>query len=179
MPAGLDGGEATRTLWLSALLILPTSLVSGAFFTLLGTALRAEVDGDAAAAGWLTLANTVGAAIGAPLAGLVRCRGWGPRLALRPRGGLRPRGVGPRPWSEGRSGRLVLVGRRPRSRLAAALFPFGLMSTRFVREWWRRRRETARGRSPSARGRPRPRSSCRRTGGGSRSTRRSSRTRTR
>ena len=51
--------------------MLPTSLVSGVLFTLLGAALRDEVSGDAAAAGWLTLANTVGATLGAPLAGLV------------------------------------------------------------------------------------------------------------
>jgi predicted membrane-bound spermidine synthase len=134
MPAGLDGGEATRTLWLSALLILPTSLVSGAFFTLLGTALRAEVDGDAAAAGWLTLANTVGAAIGAPLAGLVLLPWLGAEGSLYVLAvvyGLAAWALAP--WSEGRSGRLVLVGAAAAFALAAALFPFGLMSTRFVR----------------------------------------------
>lgn len=134
IPAGLAGAETGRTLWLSVLLILPTSLVSGALFTLLGTALRSEVDGDAAATGWLTLANTVGAAIGAPLAGLVLLPWLGAERSLfllAVAYGLAAWALAP--WSEGRRGRLVLVGAAAALGLSAALFPFGLMSARFVR----------------------------------------------
>ena len=133
IPAVLAGGEASRTLWLSVRLILPTSLVSGVLFTLLGAALRAEVDGDAAAAGWLTLANTLGAALGAPLAGLVLLPWLGTErsvFVLALAYGLAAWALVP--WSVGR-GRAVLVGAAATFALAAALFPFGLMSGRFVR----------------------------------------------
>jgi spermidine synthase len=132
-PAVLAADETLRTLWLSLLLILPTSLVSGVLFTLLGTALRPEVHGDAAAAGWLTLANTVGAALGAPLSGLVLLPWLGTErsvfvLALA-------YGLVALPlvrWSVGRTW-VALIGAGIAFTLAAILFPFGLMSARFVR----------------------------------------------
>jgi spermidine synthase len=49
----------------------PTSLLSGILFTLIGRRLREEVGEDSAAAGWLTLANTLGAAVGALAGGFV------------------------------------------------------------------------------------------------------------
>src|SRR6185369_3095785 len=49
----------------------PTSLLSGMFFTLLGSAIRRAVEPDTRAAAWLTVANTTGALCGAPLAGFV------------------------------------------------------------------------------------------------------------
>jgi spermidine synthase len=64
---------------LSAPLVFPTSLASGALFTLLGAALRRVTDasdGDSAAAGRLSLANTIGAAVGPGLAGFVLLPHW-------------------------------------------------------------------------------------------------------
>jgi predicted membrane-bound spermidine synthase len=133
VPAVAASGEVPRTLWLSLGLILPTSLVSGVLFTLLGVALRAEVPGDATAAGWLTLANTLGAAIGAPLAGLVLLPWLGIErsvFVLALAYGLAACALVP--WSAGR-GRAALAGGAAGFALAAALFPFGLMSSRFVR----------------------------------------------
>jgi hypothetical protein len=125
-------GEAARTLWLSLVLMLPTSLVSGVLFTLLGARVRDEVPGDAAAAGWLTLANTLGATLGAPLAGLVLL----PALGIE-------RGLFALSVAYGVLAVLLLPWSRavPRPALLLAggvfvlvtlLFPFGLMQGRFV-----------------------------------------------
>ena len=54
----------------AAWLMLPTCLLSGVLFPLLGQRLR-EGAGAVAATGWLTLANTAGAALGALAAGLL------------------------------------------------------------------------------------------------------------
>jgi spermidine synthase len=58
-------------LWLSAVLMLPGCLLSGALFTLTGTALWEKVRPDTRAVGLLTMANTLGAALGALVAGFV------------------------------------------------------------------------------------------------------------
>ncbi len=133
VPAVLAGSETARTLWLSVLLILPTSLVSGALFTLLGAAVRAELDRDAAAAGWLTFSNTVGAALGAPLAGLVLLPWLGIErsvFVLALAYGLAAWALVP--WSTGR-GRPGLAVSAVAFTVVVGLFPFGLMSGRFVR----------------------------------------------
>lgn len=62
---------AAETLLLAITLMLPTSFFSGTFFTLVGASLRSAVPSDAATAAALTLANTIGAALGSALAGLV------------------------------------------------------------------------------------------------------------
>ena len=54
---------------LAGVLMLPTSLLSGGLFTVLGASLRERVAGDAAAVGLLALANTAGAALGSLVAG--------------------------------------------------------------------------------------------------------------
>lgn len=56
---------------IAAPLVMPASLASGALFTLLGAGLRRALRSDAAAAGRLTLANTLGAALGPLIAGFV------------------------------------------------------------------------------------------------------------
>ena len=132
VPAFLSAGEAGRTAWLSLLLMLPTSVVSGALFTLLGAALREEVEEDAAAAGWLTLSNTVGAALGAPVAGLVLLPWIGVErsvfvLALA----YALVAWALVPWSAGR--RRPALAAALAFALFAALFPFGLMRGRFVK----------------------------------------------
>jgi spermidine synthase len=60
-----------RTLWLAAVLTLPTSLLSGVLFTLTGTAVRRAVNVDARAAGWLSLANTAGGMCGPVVAAFI------------------------------------------------------------------------------------------------------------
>jgi spermidine synthase len=52
-------------------LMLPTALLSGSLFTLLGAELRAGSENPQPAIGRLTTANTLGAAMGAALAGLI------------------------------------------------------------------------------------------------------------
>ncbi len=52
-------------------LFFPVCLLSGILFTLQGAALKNEVADEARAAGWLTLANTVGSMLGALAAGFV------------------------------------------------------------------------------------------------------------
>ncbi len=59
------------TVVLSAWLMLPTCLVSGLLFTLLGRALKDDLEVDTLTAGALTLANTTGAAVGALAGGFV------------------------------------------------------------------------------------------------------------
>lgn len=59
------------TLVLSLRLMLATSLISGALFTIQGAALRHELPGSRETAGYLTLANTLGAMFGALGAGFV------------------------------------------------------------------------------------------------------------
>jgi len=70
-PTGRYLSRLPEILLLSLRLILPTSLVSGALFVLLGSVLQEEVRDEARAAGLLTLANTAGAMAGALLAGFV------------------------------------------------------------------------------------------------------------
>ena len=52
-------------------LMFPVSLLSGVLFTLVGAALREEMPSDTRAAGFLTLANTAGAMLGALVAGFL------------------------------------------------------------------------------------------------------------
>lgn len=52
-------------------LMVPAAILSGSLFTLLGAELRADSQNPQAAVGILTTANTLGAALGAALAGLV------------------------------------------------------------------------------------------------------------
>jgi spermidine synthase len=63
--------QPDATLVLSLRLMLATSLASGALFTLQGAALRHLLPGSGETAGVLTLANTLGAMVGALVAGFV------------------------------------------------------------------------------------------------------------
>lgn len=63
--------RASGVLPLAVLLMLPTCFLSGMLFTLLGQAVRVHVAGATRAAGWLTLANTLGAMAGSLAAGFV------------------------------------------------------------------------------------------------------------
>jgi predicted membrane-bound spermidine synthase len=117
-------------------LMLPVALVSGALFTLLGEALHREAPGETRAAGYLTLANTLGAMLGSLGAGFVLlpelgveaslwllATGYAALVAL-----LLGAGIG-RP----RAGRPVALGAALLALLAAlVLFPRGLMREEYV-----------------------------------------------
>ena len=118
-------------------LMLPTSVLSGLLFTLLGAAQR-EACGEAAeAAGKLTLANTVGAMSGALLAGFVSL----PRLGVEKTLFAAAVTYGliaclativPVTTASGVRRRRLLVAGVAVAAIGLALFPFGLMSRKFV-----------------------------------------------
>jgi len=71
LTSGTQVGDWRKILWFACVLTAPTSLLSGLFFTLIGNGIRRAIDQDTRAAAWLTLANTSGALVGAPLAAFV------------------------------------------------------------------------------------------------------------
>jgi len=120
-------------LLLAARLMLPTCIVSGLIFTLLGQALHARTGEGARTAGALTLANTTGAMVGALLGGFlllprlgmersvfVLALGYG-LVAVSAAGCLASR----RERIAGAAGALVFVA-------FVALFPFGLMERQLL-----------------------------------------------
>jgi predicted membrane-bound spermidine synthase len=145
LPDRLMGGDwgytMGETAWSSACLMFPTALCSGMLFTLLGRRLRDEIGEDTAATGWLTLANTAGAAVGAVVGGFVLLPGMGMERSIASLGAayLVPAG-------------LALAARRPTGNYARATaaamalyvgalvgFPSGLMErayrARIVAYW--------------------------------------------
>lgn len=129
--------RALDVLWLSAALMFPVSLLSGALFTWIGTALAREVQPDTRATGLLTLANTVGAGLGAlaggflllPLLGIERSFFW--LAAAYGAVGLLLLGIGARSagWAQRAlhyAGPLVLLA-------SLLLFPFGAMRDDYLR----------------------------------------------
>lgn len=132
----VPAADMLRAFVLAPLLMLPTAVASGVLFTLIGSEIRQATRGDAEAAGRLALANTVGAALGAPLAGLFLL----PRLGVE--ASLFALGLGylavaflARPRVEPAGGRRRLIWS---AGLAAFLglvvfFPHGLMYGRFLR----------------------------------------------
>lgn len=122
---------------LFARLMLPTSVLSGVLFTMLGAAQRQACGGAAEAAGKLTLANTLGAMLGALLAGFVLIPAMGMEKALFASmlsyglvallaGNVPVLPAGSRYRRAATIGAVVLLA------LGAALFPFGAMRGRFV-----------------------------------------------
>lgn len=75
---GVQIGAWHRMLWLAVVLTLPTSLLSGILFPLLGDALRHGIGAETRAAGALTLANTAGGMVGPLVAAFVML----PRLGM-------------------------------------------------------------------------------------------------
>lgn len=74
--------DPTAFILVAVVLMLPTSLVSGLLFPLIGSAIHAEGRGVAEATGLLTLCNTLGAAIGSLLASFVLLPGLGMERSL-------------------------------------------------------------------------------------------------
>jgi predicted membrane-bound spermidine synthase len=115
-------------------LMLPVCVLSGVLFTLLGTELHTELGSETRAAGYLTLANTLGAMVGALVAGFLLLPGWGLEasfavLALG-YGGV---GLLALPWPPGRLVRLERIALTVTGvafLLACALFPRGSVSAR-------------------------------------------------
>ncbi len=117
-------------------LMLPTSLLSGVLFTLLGAAQRQECGEAAEAAGKLTLANTLGAMIGALVAGFVLL----PRLgvektlfaAMVAYGLIAGVTAIVSDAQSTRRRRWVLIAAAVLFAVEGALYPFGLMRRHFV-----------------------------------------------
>ncbi|MGB8329615.1 MAG: fused MFS/spermidine synthase, partial [Polyangiales bacterium] len=76
-PAGPRDYTWGPTLRRGLSLMFPVAFLSGVLFTLLGAALKREVDSETRAAGLLTLANTTGATAGPLLAGFVLLPSFG------------------------------------------------------------------------------------------------------
>ena len=66
--SGTQAGQWTSVLWFACVLTLPVSFLSGVLFTLVGDAVHRRQPAAQRAAGRLTLANTIGAIAGPPLA---------------------------------------------------------------------------------------------------------------
>ncbi len=69
--AGASHAGASTVAGLALVLSLPVAILSGVLFPLLGAALAEQVAPETRATGWLTLANTLGSAIGSLLGGFV------------------------------------------------------------------------------------------------------------
>jgi spermidine synthase len=107
-------------------LMLPTSLLSGVLFTLLGAAQRQECGEAAEAAGKLTFANTLGAMVGSLMAGFVLLPRLGMEKALFASvlcyGLVACLAIPAGPYR-----RVVLAAAVAGCALAGVLFPFGLL----------------------------------------------------
>ncbi len=121
----------------SARLMFPTALFSGALFTLLGKKLRRQLPGDARATATLTFANTVGATFGALAGGFVLLPVLGMERSFFLLS-LLYAGVAALSWGDVRISS-VPRGERITTGLATAtlavvlaLFPFGLMRNHYL-----------------------------------------------
>lgn len=68
---GIQIGAWSTIAWLALVLTLPASIASGALFTVVGALVRQRTPDHASAASTVTLANTIGAAFGPPIAAFV------------------------------------------------------------------------------------------------------------
>ena len=135
--AAYTTGNTAGALSLFLRLMLPTSLLSGVLFTLLGAAQRQECGEAAEAAGKLTLANTLGAMVGSLLAGFVLLPQFGMEKALF--ASMLCYGlvaclamVVPAAAQANHHRRTVLVAASALFALGCALYPFGLMRRHFI-----------------------------------------------
>jgi spermidine synthase len=127
--------STSQILGLAVPLMLPTCLLSGLLFTMVGDAVRQRTSDDARATGLVTLANTMGAMLGALVGGFLLLPRLGVErsiygLALAYLGvalALLPRSfASPRPW------RVALAAAAGVYALALATFPFGLMARQYL-----------------------------------------------
>ncbi len=123
-------GEASMLTFVahSVFLMLPVSLISGVLFTLLGRAAKVAIDTETRTAGLLTLANTLGAMLGALFAGFVLLPRAGMEIsffALAVAYGLAAIVIPGRPGTAPRWLRYSAVAAFV---LCVCLFPFGYMN---------------------------------------------------
>jgi spermidine synthase len=130
-PFGLESiTEPAAILRVSLRLMFPVSFLSGMFFPLVGAALRTGLASEIAAAGTLTLVNTIGAAAGSLVAGFVLLPWLGLERSFFAIGllyaliGI----VVSRLWRAP----LVVYGAAIAALVALALFPFGQFNARLV-----------------------------------------------
>lgn len=121
-------------MWRAVRLMFPVCVLSGVLFTLLGAELHTELGSETRAAGYLTLANTLGAMLGALVAGFLLLPGWGVEASFAVLG-LGYGGVAllALPWPPGRlvrPERIALAATGVAFLLACALFPRGSVSAR-------------------------------------------------
>ena len=118
-------------------LMLPTALLSGVLFTLLGAAHRKECGEAAEAVGQLTLANTLGAMFGSALAGFVLL----PRLGMEKALFAAVLSYGLVGWlamvvsraaQPSRNGRILVLGAWSAFAFAGVAYPFGMMRERII-----------------------------------------------
>jgi hypothetical protein len=112
-------------------LMLPVSFASGIFFTLAGAGIRGRVDSASQAAGLLTLANTVGAALGALAAGFFLLPTFGVEgslFLLAILYGI----IGAFLLMGAQAPRWALVASVTAFAIACAAFPFGNMTRRYL-----------------------------------------------
>ena len=76
-PSGPPDYASGATFGRALSLMFPIAFLSGVLFTLLGAALKSEMESETRAAGLLTLANTTGATLGPLLIGFVLLPGFG------------------------------------------------------------------------------------------------------
>jgi len=117
----LSGSAKGDLIYYAVPLMLPTAILSGSLFTLLGAELRADSQNPQPAIGLLTTANTLGAALGAALAGLVLL----PRLGIEWSLFLLAAGYALMPIVLAKRARMALP--LVPAALGLALFPFGLI----------------------------------------------------
>jgi predicted membrane-bound spermidine synthase len=139
LPSGLPGSRSgaltgfAEVVLISVRLMLPTCLVSGLIFTLVGRALQSEEEEETRATGWLTLFNTVGAMCGALGAGFLLL----PRLGMEASFFFLAAGyglVGALLLSaQGGGKRAASIGAGALLLLSLVLFPFGLMHDRVLK----------------------------------------------
>jgi predicted membrane-bound spermidine synthase len=124
--------EWSEILWLACWLTVPTSMLSGVMFTMIGEMLKRDMSNDTRTAGWLMLANTAGAVVGPPAAAFVLVPTIGMErsffalfLAYVVLGVLAIRSTTERAafWAMATAGVAAIV--------VAALFPLGLMSREY------------------------------------------------
>ncbi len=113
-------------------LMLPISLLSGAFFTLVGAALRREYPSAASATGGLTFANTTGAALGAFVAGFLLLPNLGMEASFFVIA-LVYGVIGLILFTRSNARRPVLYAAGGGLFLALALFPWGAMQNRYLK----------------------------------------------
>jgi spermidine synthase len=138
---GLAKDDPLYVAWLAAAIGLPVALLSGVLFPLFGAALDREIAPETRAAGLLTMANTVGAALGSLAGGFLLLPLLGMERAIFVLAGLYGAvawlGAAPREAPRGAAGWLpvaLFAG-------ALALFPHGRMRSVYlqmpVQQWHR------------------------------------------